>query len=913
MSTCEEWRSIAGDSVANGPSEPQAIIRGLMPLESGARLGHYEVISPIGAGGMGEVYKARDPRLNRTVAIKVLPAHITERAELRERFEREARAIAAFNHPHICVVHDVGRHDEIDFLVMEYLEGETLADRIARGPVPFDQLLTYGMQIADALDKAHRHGVTHRDLKPGNIMITKAGVKLLDFGLAKVKEPAASFGSASIVPTLATAQPLTVQGTILGTLQYMAPEQLEGKEADSRSDIFAFGSVLYEMATGRHAFEGKSHVSLMAAILEHDPPPVSTLQSLSPPRFDDVVRICLAKNPDERWQSAADLVHELKLVGRQRNTPAATSKGTDTRERLLWGAALAVAVVAGVGAFWAARNSEEAGKVSFEVRANVGGVTNPLMFAMSPDGRKLVALVQEADAVRLWLRPVERVTGVSLKGTENVSRAVSSTHPFWAPDGRRIGFFADRKLKTIDMSGAPPQTLADAPAARGGTWNRSGVIVYAPADSGPLFRIAAAGGEPVQITELDQSHSVTAHRHPRFLPDGVHFFYTVTSAKPEFSGIYVGALDSKETKRLGPGTSQMEFVPPDLVLFTRENTLMAQRFDVGRLELSGDPFQVAENVPTIGAGLAGFSTSRNGALAYRTGDAGGSRRLTWFSREGEVEGNVWTPAVYQFVDLSPDGKRLAVFKPDGGGDIWITELERDINSKFTFDPNSDTMPVWSHDGKQIAFVSNRKGGVFNIYVKASNGIGEDQLLLETPNNKAIWDWSADGRFILYEEIDPTTKRDLWALPLTGDRKPRRLLSTPADEFGGAFSPDGRWVAYASNESGFVQVYVQGFPEPRGKWQISTGPTGTFPRWSRDGKELFYDGGGELMAVDVSGTIGGEFRPGPPREVFAGLRGLGGHNFDVSADGRRFLVITEGLETSSAPIVVVLNWMSGIAR
>jgi Tol biopolymer transport system component/tRNA A-37 threonylcarbamoyl transferase component Bud32 len=881
----------------------------------GRTLGPYEVLAKLGEGGMGEVYKARDPRLNRTVAIKVLPTHITERAELRERFEREARAIAAFNHPHICVIHDVGRHDEIDFLVMEYLDGETLADRIARGPLPFDQLLTYGMQIADALDKAHRHGVTHRDLKPGNIMVTKSGVKLLDFGLAKVQEPAAAFGSASRAPTLATAaQPLTVRGTILGTLQYMAPEQLEGKDADARSDIFAFGSVLYEMATGRRAFEGKSHVSLMAAILEHDPPPVSSVQKLSPPRFDDVIRICLAKNPDERWQSAADLVHELKLLVQYGNAPSATSKGVNTRERLLWGAAVAATVLAGVGVYWAASIQEQPAKVSFEVRANVGGVTNPLMFALSPDGRNLVALVQDADALRLWLRPVERVTGVSLKGTESVSGVVSAAHPFWSPDGRRIGFFADRKLKTIDVSGAPPQTLADAPAPRGGTWNRNGVIVFAPTNDGPLFRIAAAGGEPAQVTELDQSRRDTAHRHPRFLPDGVHFLYTVTSAKPEFSGIYVGALDSKESKRLGPGTSQMEFVEPDFVLFTRGNTLMAQRFDIGRLELSGDPFQVAENVPIIGAGLAGFSTSRNGALAYRTGDAGGGRRLTWFSREGEVEGSVWTPAPYQYVDLSPDGKRLAVFKPDGGGDIWITELERAINTKFTFDPGSDMMPVWSHDGKRIAFVSNRNGGVFNIYVKASNLTGEEQLLLETPHNKTVTDWSADGRFILYEEIDPKTRRDIWALPLLGDRKPVRLLSTEHDEFGAAFSPDGRWIAYASSEGGSPHVFVQGFPDQLGRWQISTGTLGTAPRWSRDGKELFYDSSSDLMAVDVSGTIrGGEFKAGTPRELFTGLRGLGGHAFDVAPDGRRFIVISEGLETSSAPIVVVLNWMSGLTR
>jgi Tol biopolymer transport system component len=857
---------------------------------------------------MGEVYKARDPRLDRTVALKVLPAHITERADLRERFEREARAIAAFNHPHICIVHDVGRHDDIDYLVMEYLEGETLADRIAKGPLPIEQLVTYGIQIADALDKAHRHGVTHRDLKPGNIMITKTGVKLLDFGLAKVQEPVATFGSASIVPTIATAgQPLTVQGTILGTLQYMSPEQLEGKEADARADIFAFGSVLYEMATGRRAFEGKSHVSLMAAILEHDPPPVSSLQSLSPPRFDDVVRICLAKNPDERWQSAADLVHELKLVAQHKTVTAPPPKGIGRRERIIWAGALAAATVAGIVLIWFARQRVEPARVSFEVRADSVGVNAPLMLALSPDGRNLIAAVDEGSTTRLWLRPIDRVTGIPLRGTEgSVSRA------FWSPDGHRFGFFADSKLKIGDISGAPPQALADTPSAFGGTWNHEGTILYAPTPGG-LFRIAASGGEPVQVTELNASRTEIAHRLPHFLPDGNHFLYFVSSSKTESSGVYLGALDSKDTTRLFQSTSMAQFAPPDLLLFMRESTLMAQRFDSNRLVLSGDPFQVAENVATNPLnGSAGFTVAGTGALAYRTGGVRQGRRLTWISRSGEVEGTVSTPAAYSNVDVDPTGKRLAVFNPERGGDIWIIDVERATNTRFTFDPGSDRTPVWSPDGAQIAFTSDRNGGVTNIYAKASTLIGEERLLFESRNNKLVTDWSPDGRYLLYEETDPKTKNDIWALPLFGDRKPIRLLSSPANEYAPAFSPDGRWIAYASDESGSFHVYVQGFPEPRGKWQISTGALGTFPRWSRDGKELFYDGSGELMAVDVSATESG-FRTETPRELFSALRGIGVHNFDVAPDGRRFLVITEGLETSNAPIVVVLNWMSGFAR
>ena len=882
-----------------------------MALNPGTRLGPYEIVGAIGAGGMGEVYKARDPRLNRSVAIKVLPPHIAERDDLRQRFEREAQAIASLNHAHICVVHDVGRHEGIDFLVMEFLEGETLADRIAKGPVPFDQLLTYAIQIADALDKAHRHGVTHRDLKPGNVMLTKTGVKLLDFGLAKVHQPGGSVMQ-SVVPTLATAgQPLTAEGSILGTLQYMSPEQLVGKEADARSDIFAFGAVLYEMATGRRAFEGKSQVSLIAAILEHEPPPVSALQAVAPPLFDDVVRICLAKNTDERWQTAADLVHELKLLVRYGSLPAAAAKGVGKRERVFWAAAVFVAAIAGVYALVGLRDTAEPAKASFEVQTSTPGANAPLMIALSPDGRNLVARVTEQGVNKLWVRPIERVTGVTPQGTEGAN------FPFWSPDGRYIGFFADGKLKKVDVFGAPPQTLADAPNGLGGAWNRDGAILFAPALTGPLFRIAASGGQPVQVTELDKSRSETAHRFPRFLPDDVHFLYLVISSKPEDSGIYVGSLSSKETKRLVASSAKPEFAPPDLLLFLRESTLMAQRFDTSRLELSGDPFQVAEQVgsnPSNGA--AGVTVSENGVLAYRAGGGGGARQLVWIDRSGKAEQSIGTPALYENPRLSPDGKRLAVFKPDGGGDIWVTDLERGNSARFTFDPAADNDPIWSPDGTRIAFVSNRDGGVFNLYQKSSGGTGEDELLLKTPNNKLLDDWSADGRYILYQEGDPKTKADLWILPLVGDRKPMRFLGTPFNERYASFSPDGRWIAYESDESGTAQVYVQGFPASGRKWLISTkAAISTFPRWRPDGKELFYDAAGPLMAVDLTGTVpGGELKVGTPQQLFAGLQALAPHNYDVTPGGRRFLLVAaQNLVTGPAPIVVVLNWKSGLRQ
>jgi serine/threonine protein kinase/Tol biopolymer transport system component len=893
-----------------------------MAFEAGTQLGHYQILSPAGSGGMGEVYKAIDPRLNRTVAVKVLPSHIANMPEARQRFEREAQAIAALNHPHICVIHDVGQHEGTAFIVMEYLEGETLAHRISKGPIPFDQLLIYASQVADALDKAHRRGVVHRDLKPGNIMLTRSGVKLLDFGLAKLQEPLITTSQSSMQTVAAISQPLTVGGTILGTLQYMSPEQLEGKDADARSDIFSFGAVLYEMATGRRAFEGKSQVSVMAAILEHDPPPVSALQPVAPPLFDDVIRICLAKNPDERWQTAADLLHELKLVVRYGTLPTVAPKVSRKREVVAWviTAILSIAL-ASTALFLLLRHTPAPDRIAFEVQTPPGGSVGfeLMMLALSPDGRHLAYLASENGNRTIFVRRLDEVAGTALAGT------AGALFPFWSADGRSIGFSAGGQLKRVDLVGGPPQILANvssSPNLRGATWNRDDVIIFAPTSSGPLFRVSATGGGVMMpVTELNTSRQETAHKHPWFLPDGIHFLYLVLSPRPEYSGIYVGSLNSKETKRLLPATTSARFVPPDRLLFMRENTLMAQRFNTSDLKLEGEPMRVAEEVGTIeGTGnLSGFAVSENGRLAYRPGRNATGASLSWIDRSGKIVQSIGTMENYENPRLSPDGKRLAVFKREGaGGDIWIFDLERPGSpSRFTFDAAEDNYPLWTPDGSRIIFASNRDGGIFNLYSKSATGTGDDELLFKSPNNKTPTDVSFDGTKLLYDEQDPKTGYDLWLLSLSKEPKAKQLLSSMFTEYKATFSPDMRWIAYASNESGHFEVYVRDFPSSGGKWQAS-GTGGSRPGWSPDGRELFYDNVGELMAVDVTGTrAGGQFKEGPAQALFGGLIGGGTirNSFDMIKGDNRILVLAS--QTASArgapPIVVVLNWASGLPQ
>jgi len=894
-----------------------------MALSSGTRLGPYEILAPLGAGGMGEVYRARDTRLERTVAIKILPAQFSSDPIRKQRFEREAKTISSLNHPHICVLYDVGNQDGTQFLVMECVEGETLAARLEKGRLPLEQVLKYGTQIADALDKAHRHGVVHRDLKPGNIMLTASGAKLLDFGLAKAAPPLAAGATLTAAATRTT--PVTQQGTVVGTFQYMSPEQVEGKDVDARSDIFSFGSVLYEMVTGRRAFPGKSQISVASAILEKDPKPISTLQPLTPPALDRAIRVCLAKDPEDRWQTARDLLLDLKWIaeaGSQAGIPAPVVARRKYRERIAWGIA-AVGIVAAVifafayfrGASTDVRSIRSSilppDKATFEI---VGGSAGPV--AVSPDGRRLAFRARDASGKSLlWVRPLDGAMPQPLAGTEGAS------FPFWSPDSRSIGFFADGKLKKIAASGGPPQTLCEASDGRGGTWNRDEIIVFSPAPVSPLYRVSASGGAATSVTQLDQSRRETTHRWPHFLPDGRHFLYFVRNTLPggpsDQIGLYVGSLDSNEQKLLLRAGSNAVYAPPGYLLFWRDQSLMAQPFDAKRLKLIGDAFPVAEQVQYLGGmGYAVFSVSDNGILAYQAGAGQGDTQLLWFDANGKQLGQVGSPGFHGTVRLSPDGQRLAEFAVDGANmDIWVHELARGVRTRFTFDPSFDWYPVWSPDGTRIAFASNRKGQ-YNLYVKDSAGAGAEELVFESEADKRPTDWSRDGRFIAFGSSDAkgSTGWDIWGLPLFGDRKPFPFLQTQFDEGAAVFSPDGRWLAYQSNESGNVEVYLAPFPGPGAKWQVSNGG-GRLPAWRRDGKGLFYlTTDNRLMAAEVT-PKGSSVQVGIPRMLFQTRPASAppfGRLYDVSQDGKRFLVATTA-EGTSAPLTLVVNWTATVKK
>ena len=879
-----------------------------MPLSSGSRLGPYEISGPLGAGGMGEVYRAHDSRLGRDVAIKVLPSHLSASPELRMRFEREARAISQLSHPHICTLYDVGRQDGIDYLVMEHLEGETLAQRLERGPLPPDEVLRRGIEIADALSKAHRQGVVHRDLKPGNVMLTKSGAKLLDFGLARALEPAArepgSFaGALSQTPTLT--RPLTGEGLIVGTFQYMAPEQLEGAEADARSDVWAFGATLYEMATGRKAFEGHSHASLIASILKEQPRPIAELLPLSPPGLEHVVERCLAKDPDDRWQSARDLVYELRWAlegGSRAGIPAPVAAGRRRRERITTIVAGVASLAAlGLAAGWVVRRPSMPPVVRFEIRPE-----HTIQFQdaprISPDGRVLACSATDSTGItRIWVRPLANTSAAPLPGTEGAGR------PFWSPDSRSLAFFADGKLKRVDVSGGPVISLSEQASGSDGTWSRNGVILFDGGAGDPIRRASARGGPATSVVPPDTARH-RAVGWPCFLPNGKDYLFLLIG---EQNVLCAGRLGSSRYRELGPCDSRAEFAP-GYVLFMRGGSLVAQRFDARALKLLGDPFPIADGVRIGANGNADFSVSGTGVLTYATGSTQGAR-LVWVDRSGHpmevVEaatplGNFLNPG------LSPDGRRVALRVLDPrlrSRDVWTLDLTRGMTSRFTFDVGNENNPIWSSDGARLLYVSDGASG--GLHVRNASGTGEDERLLAGDLTTIPTDWSRDGAYVLYDQQVATGKTQVFALPTAGDRKPFVVLQGPYDQGQARFSPDGRWIAYTSNEAGRPEVFVQSFPGRTGKWQIST-TGGSDARWRSDGQELYYLSPDQrIMAVAVRTSP--SFDPDAPRPLFTAevlLPGVPGvTHYAVSADGQRFLLVVPESGQALAGTQTVLNW------
>jgi len=856
---------------------------------------------------MGEVYRARDTRLEREVAVKVLPADLSSDPSLRQRLEREAKAISKLSHPHICTLHDIGHHEGVDFLVMELVEGETLEFRLTRGPLPTVETLRIAAEIGDALAKAHKLGVVHRDLKPANVMLTKTGAKLMDFGLAKQSGLASDIGQMT-----AEQSKLTMQGSIVGTFQYMAPEQLEGKDADARADIFALGELIYEMATGRPAFSGKSQASLIAAILSSEPVSMGTHQPMTPPALERVVAKCIAKDPDARWQCASDLASELRWIAQGgsaadggKTVPSPTSRWS----LLPWVVAAASFLAAFlVGALLWQSIHKRAPTLYFHAAVPIPA--NDL--SLSPDGRVLamVAYSTQMNNYALWTYEVGTRRSGLLDGTQGAS------YPFWSPDGKNLGFFADGKLKKVDAAGGPVQVVCDAVSGRGGTWNHDGTIVFSPHVLAGLFRVSSWGGTPVSVTQLDTSRFESSHRWPMFLPDGHHFLYLAANftGRSDYNAIFVGSLDSPERHLLLSSSANATYAEPGYLVYLKEKTLVAQPFDWHDSVLSGQPHNLSDEIlyfPQVDRAV--YAVSNGDILIAQTGKGASLSQLTWFDRSGKQIGTVGKAAPYDNVRLSPDGNRIAAdqIDPDGRNvDIWVHELARATMTRLTFDPSLDHAPIWSPDGKQILFSSNRALD-FRLYLKSADGSGSENEVLQLGSNMVnAWDWSRDGHYVVFRK-----ENEVWFFNWN-DRTPKPLLQPKWTILNAQLSPDARWIAYASNETGNTEIYVSPFPSVASKWQVSNSG-GQEPRWRQDGKEIFYlASDGKLMAVGVTAT--GSFAASTPVPLFQTHRrqpisAQDVFSYDVSADGQKFLVATKVDEPSAAPLSVILNWASDMEK
>jgi eukaryotic-like serine/threonine-protein kinase len=863
---------------------------------------------------MGEVYRARDTRLDRSVAIKILPAHLSADPARKLRFEREAKTVSALNHPNICSLFDVGSQNGTDFLVMECIEGESLADRLAKGTLPTEQVLKIGAEIADALDRAHRSGIIHRDLKPGNIMLTKTGAKLLDFGLAK---PAVAPTSAATLTDVAASSPVTEQGIIVGTFQYMSPEQVEGKELDGRSDIFSLGAVLYEMLTGQRAFEGKSQFSVATAILEKEPEPISTIKPLTPRSLGHVVRRCLAKDPDDRWQSARDLALELKSISSA--DPSAQSSAAalpvtrkkNRRELLAWSFAVLASIIAlavfflrrpdaAVPAFPVFSSIIAPAGTSFEIEGDMG--TQP---ALSPDGGSLVF----GASGELWLRSLRTGSERTLPGAHG---AIS---PFWSPDGASVGFFTEGKLKTIEVNTGVIRSLCNAPAARGGAWGSSGVILFTPGPRDVIHQVPVTGGASARITKLDTKLHST-HRWPFFLPDGQHFLYLASnhsSPQAEQNGVYVGSLDGKLNRFLVASLAGAAYAQGNL-LYVRESTLLAQPFDLNSLSLSGSPHPVVDSVVLdLGVWHSTFTASQlSNTLIFQTGAAMAQSRLEWVDRSGKHLSFIGDQGVFLGPRLSKDGQHLLVTSGDPTHDVWLLNSSGPQKTRLTFDGFIAGEPTWSPDGSRFTVTLGMPNSMFRIVSRSSSGAGESITLQELPSSDSATDWSPDGRYLLTESANLASgDSEISIVPLDPREKPRLLsVANTGTQTSGQFSPNGRFIAFTMLANGTPQNFVVPFSGGNGMWQVST-DGGRWPRWSRDGKQLYFVSmRNEMMTVDIH-EKGDRVEVGHPVRLFSfrpsvRIYRLGMIGYDVSPDGKRFLLDVSADE-NNRPLTVLQNW------
>ena len=894
-----------------------------MSLSAGVRLGVYEIQSLLGAGGMGEVYRARDGRLQRDVAIKVLPAAFATDAERMARFEQEARATAALNHPNILAVHDLGQHDGAPFIVTELLNGVSLRELLQGGPLPARKAVEYGVQIAQGLAAAHDKGIVHRDLKPDNVFVTSDGrVKILDFGLAKLTQPDASASSMSVLPTTPafTQVANTATGVVMGTMGYMAPEQVRGAVSDHRADIFALGVVLYEMLAGRRAFGGDTAMDVMSAILKEDPPDLPVVERHIPPALSRIVGRCLEKNPSVRFQSARDLAFALEALSTQsgsgateaRSGPAASVAVPAAPRRaaiIPWSVAAVALLAAAVIAVVHFRETAAAVRSArFEIAPP--GATSAEMLSLSQDGRQLAFVASKDGPSQIWIRSLDSVEARPLPGTEN------AIYPFWSPDASYIAFFAQGKLKKVAIGGGPAVALCDSPSGRGGSWNQAGVIIFSAGPTSPILQVPANGGTPKPVTKILAGDASGGARFPSFLPDGDHFLYLATAGGSD-TGVHVASLSAGTSERLLEETSNAVFAISNgegYVLFRREETLMAQRFDVDTLKLSGDVLPIASPVPlSYNLGFGAFSASLDGTLVFRR-QLTRDRELAWFDRDGKRQSSA-TKALQLYaapIALSPDQKRVAysIASGDRQAELWVHDLSRDVASRFTFAAGVARDPVWSGDGSVLYYGFMLAGTVsFEIHRKPLAGNGQDERLVESGVNGNPTSVSSDGQFLLFNQTGSKTDSDVWVMPLTGDRKPVPYLQTTFGETDAVFAPVAgptRWVAYASNESGRFEVYLQPYPASGVKYQVSAAggaPTG----WRQDGRELYYGQDDALYAVPI--TLGTTVDIGTPKVI---LRNPNVLATTVASDGKRSLAaVPPGGSDAAQPLTAVLNWSADL--